>query len=243
MTDKEPSMPSYLSRRWDLQGATEQDDSYQSVCPSAIAACILAALCPLAFFHPLLWTLPVCTLAVVVWAAIAISRQPKELLGRRAVQIALLTAVFFGTAAVTEWFGYRSMIQNEGRQFVDSWFDLMKQGRPLEAYQLQSHPLNRRLPGRGLEAQYSVGGKSREEFDAFMEREVPKTLSDPDLHADYQFKRVVGFTDNPYREVVSLEYELSWDTFNGRKTQLVLIIASRLKLIDVPLAGWMLNSI
>lgn len=232
--------PSYFSRRWDNSGSTEESSNYKSVCGSAIVCCVIAALSPLAFFHPFLWLIPAIAVGVGVWALTSIARQPDELLGGGAVRWALAVAVFCSGAAITDWFAYRVMLKNEAVSFVNSWFDLILDDRPLEGYQLLSHPLNRRLPGRGLETQFSSGGKNREEFDLFMSRESMKILSDPDLHASYKFVKPIHFYENEFRETVMLNYEISWDGFDGRKTKTLVVSAARMKLVDVPLTGWML---
>ena len=46
----------------------------------------------------------------------------------------------FGTAAPTQWFGYRWLLRREARQFADAFFEFLRQGEPHKAYQLTLHP-------------------------------------------------------------------------------------------------------
>ena len=233
--------PSYFNRRWETSGGTDETADYKKVCPSAIVACVLAGLSPLAFFHPLLWVIPVLAVGVGDWATMAFIRQPDELLGRRALLWAMAIAIFCGLTAFTEWALYRYYLRQEAMSFADSWFEKLFSDKPREAYELFSHPLNRHLPGRGLEAQYAQGSKNRENFNSYMKTEHMKILTDHDLHPSYKFIQA-EFDETPFSEIVSLKYEVSWDAMDGRKTRPLVIIVSRIKLIDVPYAGWQLQS-
>ena len=233
--------PSYFNRRWETSGGTDEVADYKKVCPSAIVACVLAGLSPLAFFHPLMWVIPVLAVCVGVWAAMAFIRQPDELLGRRALRWAMAIAIFCGLTAFTDWAVYRYYLRQEAMSFADLWFGKLFSDKPLEAYELFSHPLNRHLPGRGLEAQYAPGGKNRENFDSYMKTDHMKILTDHDLNPSYKYLQA-EFDETPFSEIVSLQYEISWDEMDGRKTRPMIITVSRMKLIDVPYAGWQLQS-
>lgn len=233
--------PSYFSRRWESTGGTDESADYKKVCPSAVVACILGAVSPLAFFHPLLWIIPIIALTAGVWATLAFIRQPEELLGRRPLCWAMAIAIFCGLTAFTDWAVYRYYLQKEALSFTDQWFEKLFSDKLLEAYEFYSHPLNRHLPGRGLELQYASGSKNREEFENYMRSDCMKILTDHDLHPSYKYLRS-EFSETPFMETVSIEYEISWDEMNRRQTRPMTVTVARMKLIDVPLAAWQLQS-
>ena len=99
---------------------------------------------------PLLWAVPVIAGAVCVRAFGQIKQKAPVMIGRKAALVGLWLAVFWLTAAYSDWAYFRWRIRDEARQAALFWFDLLAKDRPELAYQLtlvpqQRHALDERI--------------------------------------------------------------------------------------------------
>ena len=231
----------YQSNRWD--DSDQQSEPYRGICSFSIVAALLGLLSPLAFFHPVLWLIPVLALFFSALTFYSLYRRSGELLGYSAAMFAVSVSLICGAGAASEWGAYRFLIDREARAFCDSWFETLLDGRGIEAYEYQVHPLNRHLTGRSMDEQYREGGKNRELLDDFLRIKEVQILMDPDLKPQFQYKGVLSHSSSLIREFVSLEYEISYDAMDGRKAKRLKVTAARAQLTDEKLAGWLWDGI
>ena len=234
MNSESPKM--FGGRRWET--SDQETESYRGISAFSIIAAFFGVLSPMAFFHPVLWTIPVLALIFTALTFYSLNRRPGELLGRAGAVFAMVMALISGVGAASEWGFYRFLIDREAKVFVDAWFDTLLEGRGIEAYEFQMHPLNRHLTGRSMDEQYRPESKNRELLDAFLKINEVKILLDPDLKPAYEYKGVLSHSASLIREYVTLEYEISYDEMDGRKSKRVKVTAARAQLLNEKLAGW-----
>ena len=87
--------------------------AYQSLSMPAVVGLILGLFSPAAMLHPLLWFVPVLGIFFNGLALWSIARNVPAIVGRKAAVVGLVLSVFFGTAAVTDWFVHRQLLRRQ----------------------------------------------------------------------------------------------------------------------------------
>ena len=86
---------------------------YRAVSSSAVAGLILGLLSPAAMIDPVLWTAPIAGIIFSVLGLRRIARNAPALISRKAAMWGLILSIFFGSAAVTDWYVYRAMLRRQ----------------------------------------------------------------------------------------------------------------------------------
>ncbi len=162
----------------DLDAAAEYQDletadaGYHSVSALAVVALVIGLLSPLAFTHPLLWTLPIVGIALAGAAIVRIDRSEGLLIGRKAAIIGLAVSLFCGLGAVTQATTRRLWLASRAEQLTERFLELLREGKTYEAHQLFARPQFRLPPGSDYEALYEDDPALMEDYASFLKREV-----------------------------------------------------------------------
>jgi hypothetical protein len=126
------------------RGRSEFDEiEYRPLSGLAMAGLLTAFVSPLAFWHPVLWILPVTSIFLSAAALRNISRTQTAQAGRGIALTALTVSLAIGAAAPARLLTRQYLLQRQARQFADQWFTFMRRGEPQYAHQLTVKPANR----------------------------------------------------------------------------------------------------
>jgi len=143
-------MPPEIRQPRVTEPTDDQVAEYRPISGWAVAGLLIGVLSPLALADPLLWAVPIIAGAVCVRAFGQIQQKAPVMIGRKAAMVGLWLAVFWLTAAYSDWAYLRWRIRDEARQAALFWFDLLAKNRPELAFQLtlvpqQRHALDERI--------------------------------------------------------------------------------------------------
>lgn len=135
-----PDNPTIAPRPMDWQDA--EIASYRAPSVLALAALALGLVSFSAVYVPVLYAAP---LAGVACGAAALWRIARNdfLLGRKAAIVGLLLSTLFAAAAPAHWWTVRWLLRSEARQVALAWFDFLRRGEPLQAFELTRNPTYR----------------------------------------------------------------------------------------------------
>jgi hypothetical protein len=194
---------------------------YRTLSGLAVTGLIFGLLSPIWMIDPLLWLLPVAPLGIL-FSSLAlwqIARNWPALIGRKAALAGLVLSVFFGTAAPTNWLGYRWAIRREARLFAHQWFDFLAHGQPEKAYQLTLDPKYRPpLDDATLQALYRHGSPARDKLDDYVSQRLISTLIALGQRAQVRYYRTDLQTPAGQRDIVFQTYAVTYvDQQTGEK--------------------------
>jgi hypothetical protein len=170
---------------------------YRQVSRLAVASLVLGALSPAALIHPFLWLAPTAAMAAGAGALWAIAADQSRLSGRKAALWGLALASLFGGCATARHYTHRQTLYQQADAFTQQWFELLRQNRLEEAYQLHM-PLGVRAQ-IGSELRKPAANKAseqsreedspEEELDPTSMTAEPESLVDPRQEMDDFFGR------------------------------------------------------
>ena len=132
MNDSAPETPTrvFYDERPEMGDETSMN-------PWAIVSLLLGIASVVAVVSPLLWVLPIVTILTGLMALRSIAASEQAVRGRGMVVFALTLACFLGgLAPVRHVSRQRALFTQAGKQ-VEAWVDLFRQGKYMEAHQLQ----------------------------------------------------------------------------------------------------------
>lgn len=119
---------------------------YRSLSSSAVVGLILGLLSPLAFWHQVLWALPVAGTAVCAVALARIRRAPDAWTGRGMAQSGLGLSLLFGAAAPAQYAFQEYRLVSTAQAAADRWFAYLRADDPANADYMGQPPSNRYAP-------------------------------------------------------------------------------------------------
>jgi hypothetical protein len=213
------------SQYQDLESA---DLAYHSVSALAVVALVVGLLSPLAFVHPLLWTLPIAGVAVACVAIARIDRSDGLLIGRKAAIVGLAVSLFCGLGAVTQATTRRLWLAYRAERLTDRFLELLREGKTYEAHQLWARPQFRVPAGSDYEALYADSPAAKEDYESFLKRDVIAQLVALGDQAKLEHKATELTSSSP-GDYLSVFYHLSGPTDDGEIDQDIRFYVERLE--------------
>ena len=191
---------------------------YQAVSAMAVASLVVGLLALLAFWHPIMWIMPVAGVALGVVAVSRIDRRPNELLGRGLAVFAICLSLVTLSAASSRYalLNYRARIAARELGFL--WFEALRDGNPELACQLTREPLFRVQAGDDLAAFYRGEPGASEFLSRFVADSVVHALLKLGPAARVRYVETAGHEDDGPRERIYSVYAVTYDEEGERKT-------------------------
>ncbi len=126
MSDSEATM------KWN---ESQEFEEYRQVSRLAVIAFCLSLLAASALAHPVLWSIPFAGIGLAVMAIGAVRRNDSLTGGRLAI-IALVLSSFFAAAAPGQYVSRRLFLQNVAQTHLETWFQLVRENKLPEAFEL-----------------------------------------------------------------------------------------------------------
>ena len=150
--------------------------SYRAVSALAIASLVASLLALLAFWHPILWIVPVAGVALGMLAIARIDRRENELLGRGLAVFAICFSLVILSAARFPLRPVAVPSPGRARELGFLWFEALRDGNPELACQLTREPMHRIEAGEDLAAFYRGEPGAAEFLNRFVADPVVKAL-------------------------------------------------------------------
>jgi hypothetical protein len=149
---------------------------YRAVSAMAIASLLVSLLAVLAFWHPVLWIVPITAVVLGLLAVWRIDRRENELLGRGLAVIAICLSLVVLSAAGSRYgmLNYRAGVA--AREMGLRWFEALRDGNPELAAQLSLEPLQREPDGTDLQAFYRSEPGATDYLGRFVAEPVVKAV-------------------------------------------------------------------
>ena len=149
---------------------------YRSVSKYAVLAVIAGIASIMAWFHAIMWCVPVFAILLGLLAFREI-RQNDSLAGNLAATLGIALALMFGIGAITSFMAERQIITNQAKQFAGRFIELGLAGNVEHAAQLTDVSFARMTPGITRDAYYRLQPESmtllqRVQADEFIKRLV-----------------------------------------------------------------------
>lgn len=213
--------------------------AYRGLCGAAAAGLILGVLSPAALVDSVLWFIPAAGILASAYALVKIRRNPAELTGRKAALWGLWLSLCFAAAAPADLFYYRYRICDEANRFAMLWFELLADGRPERAFQLNAVPKDRQPFDDRLWDYYNNNVMQRAALDAFVaparEDNRPtsvRTLLALGQSATVAYMGAVAIGSDQGADIVFLRYAVTFDDAGAKKTFFLNMQLMRLKTED-----------
>ena len=199
----------------EYQDLETADAGYHSVSALAVVALVIGLLSPLAFVHPLLWTLPIAGCALAGVAMLRIDRSQGALIGRKAAIIGLALSIFCALGAVTQAATRRLWLAHRAERMADRLIELLSEGKSYEAHQLWARPQFRFPPGSDYQALYTDHPGATKDHEEFLNREVIRDLLTLGEHADVEHQKTELTYSGPEGDYLMVYYHLAGPGENG----------------------------
>jgi hypothetical protein len=221
---------------------TDDDEvvQYRSVSALAVAGFIVGLFAPVAFIHPLLWTVPLAGLVLSTVALVRIARRESALVGRWPAVAGLLLSWLWGAAAPSEWLAHRLLVDAEARQFATIWFDFVRANEPHKAAQLTQSPHQRYdLDGDVWEA-YPPDSDERRGLWQYVQDPPVRALLALGERAHPRYYDTETIQRSAARDRLVQVWAVSYDDTGRRKSFFVRLTLEREILPSAGLAFWTL---
>ncbi len=226
----------HLDRKRDIQiiESPPADESYRTVCASAVFAMVLGLVSAVAFAHPILWALPLVAAGLAIAALVRIAQHPSEMIGRKAALIGLAAAVLFGSAAISYSFAREAWLVRRSRQAAEHFFSLLAAGQAHAAHQLTLMPRSRLPTDSDYAAAYANNPEGAEQFEKFLSGDIISRFSHGGTGSppEYQGGRPANL--EMLLEYVELDYLLS----DGREPPQVRVLVEFSRHPDTRMEQW-----
>lgn len=208
-----------------------EEFGYRPINGVAAASAPLSLLGFVALLNSSLVVVPLFALALAGYGLYAIARSDGRQAGRLAALFALVASLFFAAAAPTQSVVYAWKMQATGRRLADRWFELMQQGKTLEAYQMRLEPGDRAksLDPQAVQTRYQEAPDDLAGHDRLMGEGVYKRVVELGEDATIRFHQPLDMRSASLNEEVALEYEMRY-TENGNE---------QVRYLQVPAKRWL----
>ena len=191
----------------DIEQGTYPDSSeeagasdYRAVSAMAIASLLVSLLAVLAFWHPVLWIVPIAGVVLGLLAVWRIDRRESELLGRGLAVVAICLSLVALSAAASRYgmLNYRAGLAS--REMGLRWFEALRDGNPELAAQLSLEPQQREADGTDLQAFYRSEPGATEYLVRFVAEPVVKAVLKLGPSAGVRFIETLEHIDDDRKE-------------------------------------------
>jgi hypothetical protein len=209
-------------------GAVEGETvDYRPLSVAAIAGLAAGLASPLAFVHPLFWSVPLLAVLISVAALVRIRRYGPKLIGRRAAMVGLVVALGCGASAPTYWSIYQYQLRSQARSFCLSWFNLLQTGEPHKAHQLTVTSYARLPPDDNLWSHYAGEDVLYSGLRTYTQTPVVRALLELGPQARVRYGGSPLVTNFKEREIVRQLYAVSFRRNGKLRSFLVEITVTR----------------
>jgi hypothetical protein len=213
----------------EYQDLETADAGYHSVSALAVVALAIGLLSPLAFTHPLLWSLPIVGVALALAAFVRIGRSEGLLIGRKAAIIGLAISLFSGLGAVTQATTRQLWLAARAERLTERFLELLREGKTYEAHQLFARPQFRLPPGSDYEKLYGEEPTMMEDHQSFLKREVIADLLALGDRAELEHQRTRLTHSGPTEDYLMVYYRLSGPTKGRQIDKEIRFVVERLQ--------------
>ncbi len=200
---------------------------YRPVCGLAVASLVVSFLSPLAFFHPVLWFVPLVAALLAAVSLWRIARAESGLVGGKWAAIALSLALFCLAAAPVRTLVFYHMIDREARCFAMQWFEQLRENQPHRAHQFTAAPENRLPLDEGLWDSYLSNEMSRKNLDSFVNRPVVRQLLALGRKALVRYYDTESFWHEKGLDWVKQIFAITYEDQGEKKTFFVAVYLAR----------------
>lgn len=176
--------------------------------PWAVGTCLLGILSVAALASPVLWMLPIITLLVGGFTLRTLAVRRPAARGRKLVLIGLTLACFLGGFAPVRHFHRQHVLFAQARLCAEHWFDLIRQGRTMDAHRLQLGYAERSDSSSPLGGP-SAGEMRRAQFDAFVKNSPVKELARWGLEGQVAFRGDLRIDSYDTSDLITQRFEVS----------------------------------
>jgi len=215
-----------------------EDTEYQALSGLAVIGFLFGLASCVALVHPGLAFLAGAALLCGVAALIRIAGNPSDIVGRGWAVAAIMLAVFWGSAAIAKEVTYRQLLEAEAQPFAMLWFDLLKNGAPEKALELQTNPSRRSKLDSTLLDYYLDDEHRYESLSGFVNGPEVRALLKlgRDATVRYYDTEYVGPTE------ISQVYAVTYDDEGTKKSFFVVLTLKKHILADGQNVAWAIQS-
>jgi hypothetical protein len=198
------------------EGAGES--RYRAVSVLAIVSLLVSLLAVLAFWHPVLWVVPIAAVVLGLLAVVRIDRRENELLGRGLAILAICFSLFTLSAAASRYATINYRARTAAQELGLRWFEALRNGNPELAAQLSMEPLQRESDGTDLQAFYRGEPGASDYLKRFVNDAVVKALLKLGTSARVRFLETVEHLDDGRKERFYGIYAVTYEEGGELKT-------------------------
>jgi len=200
---------------------------YRALSVSAIFSVLLGALSAFAFWHPILWIVPVAAAVLSLFAIRRIDSRPGELFGRGLAVLALSVSLVCLSAAASRHGLLVYRAQADARELGLLWFEALRDGRPELAAQLTLTPGNREPEGTDLVAFYQSEPGQSERLRIFLSDSIVRAVLKLGKSARIRYLGTEQHRDSGRKEVVFAAYAVTYEEDEALKSFFVRVVLER----------------
>ena len=211
---------------------------YRPYSAAAVVGLLLSAVSIVAFWHPILWCLPVIAAIANIFALRRISHFAPELAGRGLTLTGLALSLIFGIAAPTRLEVVVEARRADARNVALRWFAYLRDGEPEKAAQLQLEPRFRKLPGDDVWAYYRHQPKGPEYMEQFVLARSVRNLLALVKQAQVRYYQTEVDEVAAHRETMMQLYAVTFERDGRPTTFFVRILLQKHLQGDSASRGW-----
>lgn len=220
--------------------------AYRPLSVAAVLALLLGLASFTALLTPMLWAVSFVGIIVSIVAWVRIHRFEPPLTGRTAALLGLILSLFTAAAAPTQWYVRRTLLVQEAQQFVQLFFDFLKEDQPHKAHQLSMAARQRSPIDENLWAKYAPETNARKDLEAFLERKEVRAvlILSKDPRTTIRLFDVEGVWREDDEDRVALSYAVTYfDRDNKKRTFFVNVSANRYSMKMQQVSDWYISNI
>ncbi len=215
------------TQSWSGDHNASEMAEYRSVSRLAVFGLLLGIASILAWFGPYAWPIPVVALVVCAASLFRIGRSELGLTGRKAALCGICLALISGIGAPTRYFSYRYLVQREGLQFTEQWFEHVRNGDIIYAHQM-ALPISQRRPvDDALLEYYRDHPDLVSELKKYSNYQIVRTLLELGDRADVRLYRRFGVSNHRSNEELLDEYAVTFEDNGVKKSFFLYVLSER----------------
>lgn len=220
--------------------------AYRPLSVAAVLALLLGLVSFTALLTPMLWAVSFVGIIVSIVAWVRIHRFDPPLTGRTAALLGLILSLFTAAAAPAQWYVRRTLLVEEAQQFVQLFFDFLKENQPHKAHQLSQVARQRSPLDENLWTKYGPETNARKDLEAFLERKEIRAILilSKDPRTTIRLFDVEGVWREDNEDRVALSYAVTYfDSANKKRTFFVNVSANRYPMRMQRVSDWYISNI
>ena len=213
--------------RFSEAAADESTSAYRPLSKFAVLALCSGLLSPLAWVHPVLWSIPAITVAMGAMALWHITRPDADLTGSKVALLGIGVALVSGIGAPVRALAVQQLILRDGNQFALQWFEYLRHEQPHMAHQLCSNISGRQPLDDQLWQFYRERPEWADDLRHFVGDPLIRTLLVLGKRMQVRLYEVHGLEDIGRSQAVVMTYAVTYEEAGAKKTFLVTLLMER----------------